>query len=234
MSVANAKKDLDSSIDVHAKWKCEFLWETDFELLEYCRDVSSPVLEYYKKLFQDEDGDNYHMRQSAMACKLFDPLYLKGKENQIHTLCFLADQLHHFRYPQFNATFISQLKREIPLAVSHAIQLSSQFKIRMQRRKKRHNLEDDAVLDCRDDPGERARMVWEWWKVRLMSDDNLFPVFRMSLRLVVLTQTSSCAVERVFSRLKMIRDACGDNKYEDMTEIRVLIQCNGDLDDLLT
>ena len=46
-------------------------------------------------------------------------------------------------------------------------------------------------------------------------------------RLVVLTQTSSCFIERVFSKLKLIRDAVGDNMLENITEIRLLVQCNG-------
>ena len=94
----------------------------------------------------------------------------------------------------------------------------------MPKKKKRYNLDNDTLLDWRQDPGERANMIWEWWRVRLMGDSNFFPTFRMCLRLVVLTQTSSFSVERVFSRLKMIRDACGDSNYEDMTEIRILMQ----------
>ena len=54
-----------------------------------------------------------------MACKLFDPLYLKGKQQELHSLGFLADELCNFRYPQFNEVFISQLKKEIPLVVNH-------------------------------------------------------------------------------------------------------------------
>eukprot|EP00979_Chaetoceros_neogracilis_P013528 scaffold3881_cov173-Chaetoceros_neogracile.AAC.2 len=42
-----------------------------------------------------------------------------------------------------------------------------------------------------------------------------------------------CAVERVFSRLKKMRDICGDNSLEDMTEVRIFMMCNGDLDELL-
>lgn len=48
-----------------------------------------------------------------------------------------------------------------------------------------------------------------------------------AIRLVVLTQTSSCFIERVFSKLKLIRDAVGDNMLENITEIRLLVQCNG-------
>jgi hypothetical protein len=83
-----------------------------------------------------------------------------------------------------------------------------------------------------DDPGERAVKIWEWWRIRFLSDENDLPTFQQALRLVVLTQTSSCSVERVFSRLKMIRETCGDNVYEDMAEVRVLMQCNGDLEAL--
>ena len=72
-------------------------------------------------------------------------------------------------------------------------------------------------------------MIREWWRVRLLYATNIFPAFRKCLRLVVLSQTSSCAVERVFSRLKMTRDTCDKSPYEDMAKIRVLMQCNGDL-----
>ena len=52
-------------------------------------------------------------------------------------------------------------------------------------------------------------------------------------RAVVLTQISSCAVERVFSQLKLIVESCGENLMEDMLEIRMLLRNNGDLKTLL-
>ena len=62
-----------------------------------------------------------------------------------------------------------------------------------------------------------------------MIDSDDFKYFRHALILVVLTQISSCYVERVFSQLKLVRDACGDNMLEDMVEIRMFCRCNGDL-----
>ena len=44
---------------------------------------------------------------------------------------------------------------------------------------------------------------------------------------------SSCAVERVFSQLKLIVESCGENLMEDMLEIRMLLRNNGDLKTLL-
>ena len=94
---------------------------------------------------------------------------------------------------------------------------------------KRHNLLAVEAGDWKSDPRERAWKIRGWWQTRLLQDDSSFFAFKTALRLVVLTQTSSCAVERVFSRLKMIRDTCGDRLYEDMLEVRMLMQCNGEL-----
>ena len=194
-------------------------------------------MDYYVNLFQESEGDNYCMRKALNGCKLFDPMFLKGKENEIHTLLYLINDLSFFKYTAFNEGFFVSMKNELPLAIEHAnmafewdtIETCKQFQTRMQKRKKRYKLEANDILDCRDDPGERARMIWEWWRVRLLSDTNIFPAFRKCLHLVVLSQTSSCAIERVFSRLKMIRDTCGESTYENMAEIRVLMQYNGNL-----
>lgn len=54
----------------------------------------------------------------------------------------------------------------------------------------------------------------------------------MALRLIVLAQLSSCSVESFFSKLEKIRQVTGDNLKEDMCEVRLLLQCNGDLDEM--
>ena len=60
-----------------------------------------------------------------------------------------------------------------------------------------------------------------------------FPVFAVALRLVVPTQLSSCSVERVFSRLSVIEDVCGGGMLEDALEMRLFLQCNGDLNEIV-
>ena len=59
-----------------------------------------------------------------------------------------------------------------------------------------------------------------------------YPFHGLAIRLVVLAQLSSCSVERVFSALDRIRQVTGENIKADMMEIRLMLQCNGDLDDL--
>ena len=80
------------------------------------------------------------------------------------------------------------------------------------------------------DAGEKASRIWEWWRVRVYEIENSeLSFFAIVIRVVVLTQMSNCAIERVFSQLKLIRDACGDNMMEDMLEIRILEKYNGDM-----
>ena len=93
---------------------------------------------------------------------------------------------------------------------------------------KRYNVTNKDDMDWKKDAGEYAHRIWEWWIPRV----DQFPCHALALRLVVLTQMSSCSVECVFSRLQLISERCQHNLYEDMTEIRLFLQCNGDLDEL--
>ena len=55
-----------------------------------------------------------------MACKIFDPFFLKGKEEEIGRLILLSRDLIHFEYKEFDDDFSKGLEKEIPLAVEHA------------------------------------------------------------------------------------------------------------------
>ena len=54
-------------------------------------------------------------------------------------------------------------------------------------------------------------------------------MFSEGNRDIFLSQMSGCAVERVFSQLKLIRDACGDNLMEDTLDTRMFERCIGKL-----
>jgi hypothetical protein len=218
------------------KWKTKFPHRTRNDIIAYGKTIGEPAFLYFKKQFRNEDGDLFLLRKRALACKIFDPLFLRGKEGQIERLLILSRDLSHFQYKDFDDDFITCLGKEIPLAVEHAnrnfdwelIPHSHQYKTRIDRKIKRRKLGNGDDLDWRDDPGERACQIWEWWKLRMLDNDD-FLYFRTALRLVVLTQVSSCSVERVFSQLKLMRDACQDNMMDDMVEIRMFCRCNGNL-----
>ena len=61
--------------------------------------------------------------------------------------------------------------------------------------------------------GEKATRIWEFWKSIVVRDDQ-FPAFSVALRLIVLIQVSSCAVERVFSQLAEM--CSGGATHEDV------------------
>ena len=108
------------------------------------------------------------LRKRGKACEIFDPLFLKGKENNIEQLKNIAGGLKHFEYRDFDDKFLANLEKEIPLAVEHAnkefdwnsIKETDNFKTIIDRKIKRRKLNDDHILDWKDDPGERASKTW--------------------------------------------------------------------------
>ena len=156
----------DSCEEKYDTWLMTFPFPTKESLVEYAVLLSAPVITYYNNLFLTNTGDNYALRETCRVCQLFDPFFLKGKENQLCLLYNLADNLSVFQYTQFNPTFIARLKGEIPEAVRNtnmpfdwnAIGVSKQFETRLQKRRLRHSLVRESRWE--DDPGERANKIW--------------------------------------------------------------------------
>ena len=92
---------------------------------------------------------------------------------------------------------------------------------------------DDINEFCRmnwkDDIGERGRRIYEWWRAAMKDRANVIPCFYKAVRLIVLDQVSSAAVERVFSQLTFIRRIVGDGIVGDMLELRAFMRCNNGL-----
>ena len=81
-------------------------------------------------------------------------------------------------------------------------------------------------MDWRYDPGECAELISQWWKPRQAHHRVCY----MALLLIVLVAMTSCSVEKVLLRLQDIREAVGANMLEDVYEIRLTLQCNGNFD----
>ena len=86
-------------------------------------------------------------------------------------------------------------------------------------------------MNWKKDVGERARRVYEWWTTAMLERGDTVPCCFKAVRIIALAQTSSAAVERVFSQLTFIRRAVGDNTLRQMMELRALIRCNSGLED---
>ena len=84
----------------------------------------------------------------------------------------------------------------------------------------------DELLDWERDPGERARRIYQWWVSFILVDKDPIRYFSEALRLIVMVQPSSSAVERVFSQLQFIRHICGDRMLSDLLNLRLMIRVN--------
>ena len=60
--------------------------------------------------------------------------------------------------------------------------------------------------------------MWEWWKTR----HHKLTYFSTAASLVVLVQTSSAAVEHVFSQVKFIAETLGERTLESTIEARLM------------
>ena len=114
-------------------------------------------------------------------------------------LHYLADKLIMYKYDSyFTEGFISCLKKEIPDVVKEAkrdhdldrIEGNKHYHTRLQKRMKKSNIQNKDDMDWKKDPGEYARHIWEWWRTRV----HEFPCHAFAIRLIVLSQLSSCSV----------------------------------------
>ena len=64
--------------------------------------------------------------------------------------------------------------------------------------------------------------MWEWWKTY----HHKLNLFSTAARLVVLVQTSSASVERVFSQVKFIVESIGVNALKDTIKTRLMQRIN--------
>ena len=236
---ADLEKIKDEAIEELQKWTEKFPYLSTDSLIDHAKSIGQPAIDYYNKVYNTEAGDCYNVRQMVDASQIFNPIFLKGKsDTEIVTVLHpLVDKLIHFGYPQFTEDFLNQMKKEIPKLLNEVnrhhdldeIKPSKLFKTRMQKRIKKKKLPPNTILDWKKDDGEYSCRIWEWWRIRMID----LPCFGLALRLVVLCQLSSCSVERVFSRLKLIQDVCGTNMLQDHLEMRLFLQCNGDMQEMM-
>lgn len=237
--VAKETKECETKVvATFDEWKTKFPHRNKVDLMEHGKNLLSPVGVYYNKQFLNEVGDCHQMRVMSEAAQIFDPIFLSKQSTAdiVTVLHYLADKLLVSNFRHFNEKFMDRLKKEMPGLVKEAksdhdldrIPSTRQHQTRMQTKIKRKKLPKDTVLDWKKDAGEYAQRIWKWWKPR----NDKFPCHGLAIRLIVLAQLSSCSVERVFSKLERIRKATGDSLKEDMCEIRLMLQVNGDLDDM--
>ena len=146
-----------------------------------------------------------------------NPQHFKGKlEAEIATVIHhKAKKLLHYNYHYFSPEFIRRPKNEFSKLVSAShldhdfdkIINPNQFQNRIQKRIKRKKLDPNVLLTWYNNDSGYAYNIWEGWRGRRYD----FTCWDVEFRLVVLSQTSSYSIERIFSRLKLVEDAIEEN-----------------------
>ena len=60
------------------EWNRDFPNTTVKDLIQYGKDVAQPILDYYTRNFNQEEGDIYRLKRVARAYQMFNPFVLKN------------------------------------------------------------------------------------------------------------------------------------------------------------
>jgi hypothetical protein len=109
----------------------------------------------------------------------------------------LVDQLACFEFPEFvDAQFMNRLKDELSQLKIHAdlpfdwdtLDGAEHYNTLLARKNANtvsRDSREPSILSWKDDPSERARRIWLWWRGRLRAG-SILPTFRHAIRIVVL------------------------------------------------
>jgi hypothetical protein len=208
------------------------------EFIKYGQDSVQPGYDYFKNLYINPDGKLRNLFLAFRGALIFDPMFLA--EITVTAAHLLINDLLRFGFEEFNPQFISGMKLELkklmtqakqdfpwdtlPGAAKYDADVTKAVEARLSDALDPATRVPNTPLTWREDPNERARRIWLWWKVRVYEVQD-YRFFNVALRLVALVQPSSCSLERDFSQLKVIVDACGQ-MLQGTLESRMYERCN--------
>ena len=186
-----------------------------------------------------------------------DPTFVNGMKSEVKEVVLLATAMP-FNFekepdPSEQLHTNRRLVRRRRAEKRHALEMINELHKENEQEGMDHNVpglreqirqtEQDSVemtedsfadISWKSDAGERSRRIYEWWRVVMTEKRKNVPCFQKAVRLVVLTQPSSAASERVFSQLTFMRRMVGDQICGEMLELRALLRCNNGLRDDFT
>lgn len=161
-------------------------------------------------------GEMYCFRKALHGALVLNPMYLK--EATVDGARSLVPLLKHFGFPQFTDYYLGRLKTQVGRLIEAAkesydwdkVEGAAEYNTALEKRNKKKAEKDheqgendeaatrEREMDYRtwrDDPAERARRIWYWWKDKRPQ----FTDFALAVCLVALIQVSSAS--SVFSQL---------------------------------
>lgn len=201
------------------------------DFFEEGREAVRPIFKDVKRLFFSPNGDYYNLLRAYVAASIFDVTAV-GELNHDQIVDRIND-LDKFGFDEFRdghgirddmidelPTYLA-LVNATPAEFWDSLDGAEEYDEKLVK-KQQSNPEKYAGQTWRDDPIEKARRVWEWWK----TNHHKLTFISTAARLVVLVQTSSASVERVFSQVKFIVEAIGERGLEETLETRLMCRIN--------
>ena len=235
-ALSEARLALEECIKDRDDFKSQFKMLTKDVFLRHGKECVEPGFQHYRKLFLEPEGDYYNLKRAFHIARIFN--VLNANDFSVLEISESIDGLHVFQMPEFTPTFLRGMKNEIGIykaAIESTVKrdgTDNEFWIHcpgaekydkaLREKNIRIGCVDPLIESWRDDPIEKARRIWEWWRIH----HSKFVFFSKAVRLVVLVQVSSCAVERVFSQVKYILECIGDSGSKDNIEVRLMQRVN--------
>ena len=239
-AVKDKQKFLEARQRDFDEWKASVGPVTKDEFVQHGNDIVKPGYRYFQNLFINPEGKLRNLFLAYRGARLFDPMFLSTIT--ITAACMLADDLLRFGFPELTATFMRGFKLEIRKMREQALEPFAWDELPGAAKYDSDLRNELAALDAanadphdgtrepppprtwREDPNERARRIWMWWKIRVYEVED-YQCANIALRLVALAQPSSCSLERDFSQLKLIVETCGQ-MLQSTLESRMCERCN--------
>lgn len=203
------------------------------DFYEHGIGVIRAIFRDYRRLFLNEGGDFKRLDTAYYAARILNPLTVFNMTGPAIELA--AGELKEFGFDEFRDTngIIGPLISEIPRYLALVQATGEPFWNQVEGASKYDtNLAKKAAKDptaysgktWKDDPIEKARRIWEWWRAHCA--DPGIANFVTAARLVALVQLSSASVERTFSQVKLICESAGVSPLEETVVCRVFERCN--------
>jgi len=222
----------NSAVEKLSKFKeGKLITEADFR--DHGIKVVTPIFDDYRRLFLTPTGDYFKISAAYHAARVLNPLIAAEMSNvQVEEA---VRQLKEFGFDEFRdgGGIIDEIVKEIPNYLArvrstgvqfwNSVEGADEYDVKLAA-KAVEEPEKYQNFTWKSDPIEKARRIWEWWRVN-HNHPGMFH-FAQAARLVALVQVSSASVERVFSQVKLICETTGVSPLEQNLQIRLFERCN--------
>jgi hypothetical protein len=194
------------------------------ELMSAAKAGVAPAWAYYHERYLAPGADMGHVRKAVKAASVFSFDVLAAAT--VASATPLIDSLSIFGFPELTDRVLAGIQGELAdvLAAARGAYEWADLPGAGKYDKAASGGGGDTNK-WRNDPAEKARRFWLRWR-EMCFPTQQFPHFATAIRLVVLVQPSSAAIERCFSQLKLIVDETGCFILSDLLKLRMFMRCN--------